>query len=329
VPESRTYWIGFDLGGTKMLCLVLDSEFQVVARGRKKTKGMFGAEAGMARIAGLIEETLVGAGISKEQIAGIGIGCPGPVDWKRGVVTVAVNLGWHNVPIGDYLAQRFNCRVEVLNDVDAGVYGEYRMGAAKGAYSALGIFPGTGIGGGCVYDGKILRGRKLTVMEIGHIKISSSDRSSGVPMRGTLEAEASRLNIAAECVKLVYRGEAPELSKLTGTNLTEIRSKSIASAIRNGDKAVEEVVRQAARYVGYAIVNMIYLIGPDVIVLGGGLVEALPDVYLDEIEKATRELVMSCYVDSFTIKPAELGDDAGAVGAAAYVADALQPAFVG
>lgn len=329
MTDSSNYWIGFDLGGTKMLCVVLDQDFQVVARGRKKTKGMYGAEAGLERIAGLIEETISEAGLSKDQIAGIGVGCPGPIDWRRGVVTVAVNLGWHDVPIGDFLAKRFGCRVEVLNDVDAGVYGEYRFGAAKGAYAALGIFPGTGIGGGCVHDGKILRGQRLTVMEIGHIKISSSTRSSGVPMTGTLEAEASRLNIAAECVKLCYRGEAPELAKIVGTDLGSVRSKALAQAVKNGDKAVEEVIRQAAQYVGYAIVNMIYLIGPDVVVLGGGLVEALPEVYLDEVQKITNQMVMPCYADSYTIKTAELGDDAGAVGAAAYVAASVETAVLG
>ncbi len=97
----------------------------------RETKGNVRSRSRLERIAGLIEETIADAGISKEQIAGIGIGCPGPIDWRRGIVTVAVNLGWHDVPIGDFLAKRFNCRVEVLNDVDAGVYGEYRFGPPK------------------------------------------------------------------------------------------------------------------------------------------------------------------------------------------------------
>ncbi len=172
-----------------MLCVVLDAQFQVVARNRKKSKGAEGVSVGLERIAELIEETLAENRIDKSQIAGIGVGCPGPIDWAKGVVTVAVNLGWRDVPIGNFLSQRFSCSVEVLNDVDAGVFGEYSFGAALGAYSTVGIFPGTGIGGGCVYDGKILRGRRLTVMEIGHMKISSSNRHSGVAMKGTLEAE--------------------------------------------------------------------------------------------------------------------------------------------
>jgi glucokinase len=212
-----------------------------------------------------------------------------------------------------------------LNDVDAGVYGEYCFGAAVGAYSTVGIFPGTGIGGGCVHDGKILRGRRLTVMEIGHMKISSSNRSSGVAMTGTLESEASRLNIASECAKLAYRGEAPELYKIAGTDISKIRSKALAQSIKSGDKAVELVLRQAAQQIGYAVVNMVHLIGPDVIVLGGGLVEAIPEIYLEEVDRISRKCVLDCYADTFEVRVAKLGDDAGAM-AAAYVAAMIESA---
>ncbi len=324
--QSKPYWIGFDLGGTKMLCVILDAQFQVIARNRKKTKGIEGAAAGLERIAELIEETLSKNGIDPMQVAGIGVGCPGPIDWAKGIVSVAVNLGWHDVPVGSFLSDRFGCSVEVLNDVDAGVYGEYCFGAAVGAYATVGIFPGTGIGGGCVHDGKILRGRRLTVMEIGHMKISSSNRSSGVEMTGTLESEASRLNIASECAKLAFRGEAPELNKIAGTDISKIRSKVLAQSIKGGDKAVEAIVRQSAQQIGYAVVNMIHLIGPDVVVLGGGLVEAIPEIYLEEVDRIARKNVLECYADSFEIRVAKLGDDAGAIGAAAYVAAMVEAA---
>lgn len=326
MTQAKPYWIGFDLGGTKMLCVVLDDQFQVVARNRKKTKGIEGAAAGLERIADLITETLTENGIDRSQLAGIGVGCPGPIDWDKGIVSVAVNLGWSNVPVGKFLSDRFDCPVQVLNDVDAGVYGEYRFGAAIGAYATVGIFPGTGIGGGCVHDGKILRGRRLTVMEIGHMKISSSNRSSGVAMTGTLESEASRLNIASECAKLSYRGEAPELNKIAGTDISRIRSKALAQSIKAGDKAVETIVRQAAQQIGYAVVNMVHLIGPDIVVLGGGLVEAIPEIYLDEVNRIAHKNVLECYADSFEIRVAQLGDDAGAMGAAAYVASLVEVA---
>jgi glucokinase len=317
---TAPYYCGFDLGGTKMLCVLMDEKFKVIARKRKKTKGMEGAHAGVIRIVDLIRETIADANLPLDGLQSIGIGCPGPVDMDRGIVHLAVNLKWKDVPLGKLLHDAFQRPVCVLNDVDAGVFGEYSVGAAVGAHSVAGIFPGTGIGGGFVYDGKILRGRCHTGMEIGHTRISSTDHSSGARMTGTLESEASRLAIAANCAKLAFRGEAPVLLKSVGTDLAEIRSKALAASVKGGDEAVEQVIRKAAVAVGYSCVNLIHLLTPEVIVLGGGLVEALSDLYLEEVEKTVEESVLECYADTFKIKLAKLGDDAGAIGAAIWAA---------
>jgi len=314
------FWVGFDLGGTKMLALLLDEDFKVVARRRKKTKGHEGVEEGLKRIEVIIEQLLEEARITKEQIAGIGIGCPGPVDWRKGVVKQAVNLKWFNVPVGEHLTKKFGCPTAVLNDVDAGVYGEYRFGAGAGAHCVVGIFPGTGIGGGCVYDGRILHGKKISCMEVGHMRISSSGRSAGLEMSGTLEAEASRLSIAAEIAKLAYRGEAKHLMKEAGTDLSNMRSKIIAESIKAGDTEVEKVVRRAAREIGIAVANMVHLLCPDRIVLGGGMVEAMPKLFKDEVEATAKKNVFECYRDEFEVSTASLGDDAGAMGAGAWIA---------
>ena len=326
VPEGRSgqFWVGFDLGGTKMLALLLDEDLKIVARRRKKTKGHEGVDDGIKRIEITIEQLLEDAQVQKEQVAGIGIGCPGPVDWRKGIVKEAVNLKWFNVPIGDHLQKKFGCPVAVLNDVDAGVYGEYRFGAGVGAHCVVGIFPGTGIGGGCVYDGRILQGKRLSCMEVGHIRISSSNRMAGLEMSGTLEAEASRLTIAAELAKLAYRGEAKHLMKEAGTDLSNMRSKVIAEAIKAGDTEVEKVVRRAAREIGVAVANLVHLLCPDRIVLGGGLVEAMPKLFEVEVEATAKKNVFDCYRDEFVVRVAALGDDAGAIGAAAWAEKSLK-----
>lgn len=312
---TAPYYCGFDLGGTKMLCVILDANFEVIARKRKKTKGMEGAQAGLVRIVDTIRETIAEANLPLDGLKAIGIGVPGPVDMDNGIVHVAVNLKWKNVPLGNLLQDAFQCPVSVLNDVDAGVYGEFRVGAAVGAHSVAGIFPGTGIGGGFVYDKQILRGKRHTGMEIGHTRIASTDHTSGMRMSGTLESEASRLAIAANCAKLAYRGDAPTLAKTTGTDLSEIRSKALAAAVKGGDEHVEQIIRRAARTVGFSVVNLIHLLTPEIIVLGGGLVEALSDIYLEEVKKTVDANVLECYADTFKIKLAKLGDDAGAIGA--------------
>ncbi|MFN6130742.1 MAG: ROK family protein [Planctomycetota bacterium] len=321
---AGNYYCGFDLGGTKMLCVLLDEKFKVLCRKKKKSKGMEGPHAGVIRIVDLIRETIAAANLPLEGLAAIGIGCPGPVDMERGIVHLAVNLKWKNVPLGSLLQDAFLCPVSVLNDVDAGVFGEYSAGAAVGAHSVAGVFPGTGIGGGFVYDGKILRGRSHTGMEIGHTRVAATEHSSGARMTGTLESEASRLAIAATCAKLAIRGEAPALLKIAGTDLAEIRSKALAAAVKGGDEAVEQVIRKAARTVGYSCVNLIHLLTPEVIVLGGGLVEALSEIYLEEVEKTVENNVLECYADTFKIKLAKLGDDAGAIGAGIWAAQQLK-----
>jgi glucokinase len=322
---QNNYTCGFDLGGTKMLCIVMDEAGKIVARKRKKTKGTEGAQAGVARIAALIRETFTESELPLESLQSLGVGCPGPVDMDKGIVNVAVNLGWKNVSLGSMLEDELDCPVSILNDVDAGVYGEYSVGAASGARSVAGIFPGTGIGGGFVYEGQILRGKNSSAMEIGHTRISSSNRTSGVDMTGTLESEASRLAIAADCATLAYRGEAPNLLRATGTDISQIRSKVLAAAIWDGDKAVENVVRQAAQMVGYAVVNLVHMLCPEIIILGGGLVEALEEIYIEEVNRVTKKSVLPCYSGMFEVRMAKLGDDAGAMGAALWGAKKVSP----
>jgi glucokinase len=237
---------------------------------------------------------------------------------NKGRILMTPNLGWDNVDVGEYLATRFGCPVQVVNDVDAGVYGEYQFGSAKGCRCVIGIFPGTGVGGGCVYEGRILHGSGISCMEVGHTRISSSTRASGYKLTGTVEAEASRLTIAAEAAKAAYRGDAPYLAKSVGTDLTDIRSSAIAEAIQNGDKVIKDLVEEAAEAIGFAVVNIVHLLAPDKVVLGGGLVEAMPDLIVGTVRKAARQHVMSVYRDRFEVVAAQLGDDAGVIGAAAW-----------
>jgi glucokinase len=318
--DNKRFWIGFDLGGTKMLSIAFDERMKMVARRRKKSAGVEGVNASLDRITQTIERTLEEALATPDQLLGIGIGCPGPVEWEKGIVRVAVNLGWKNVPVGSILSKRFGCPVAVLNDVDAGTYGEFSSGAAEGSRCTIGLFPGTGIGGGCVYEGKILRGKTLTCMEVGHTRISSSHRTSGTNLAGTIETEASRLAIAAECAKLAFRGEAPNLLRIAGTDLSNIRSKAIAQAIEAGDSAVQRVVEEAAQQIGFSVVNLIHLLLPDTIVLGGGLVDAMPKLFVREVEKTVENSILDCYKGETKVVVAKLGDDAGAIGAAAWAA---------
>ncbi len=317
IDRTGTHWIGFDLGGTKMLATVFNHDFEPVGRARKKTKGRDGMESGLKRINTVIAEAMEDAKISKEQVRGLGIGCPGPLDLKKRRIRTAPNLGWHDVPIADAIESEFGFPVAIANDVDAGVFGEYKFGAGKGARCVFGIFPGTGIGGGCVYEGKLFRGTNCTCMEIGHIPLLPYGPLDGAGNSGTLESVASRLAIASDAAQAAYRGQAPYLLHNGGTNLSSIRSGALAESVANGDKAVLEIIEHACVHLALSVVTVVHLLAPDIIVFGGGLIEAMPDVMLPTIEKLAKKRVLPTLRDVFKIKEAELGDDAGVLGAAA------------
>lgn len=312
-------WIGFDLGGTKMLAIVFDSNFAPVIRKRRKTKGHEGMQSGIARIFETISEALSEAGMERDQLRGIGLGSAGPLDLNKGIILDAPNLGWKDVRMKAILEKEFGCPAAVLNDVDAGVYGEYRFGAARSARCALGVFPGTGIGGGCVYDGKIVRGKTNSCMEIGHIQVIPDGPLCGCGLQGCLEAVASRLAISAAAAQAAYRGQAPHLLEIAGTNLDQIRSGALAEAIAAGDTVVESIVRLAAQRIGGAIASAVHLLAPDCIVMGGGLVEAMPKLIVGEVAATARKKVLPSFAETFKVVPAELGDDSTAMGAAAWV----------
>ncbi|MEI8380703.1 MAG: ROK family protein [Planctomycetota bacterium] len=311
-------WVGFDLGGTKMNAVLFDRKFEAIARRKKKTRGADGATAGVERIRATIEKLLEEGSIDRSRLGGIGVGCPGPLDLDEGIILAAPNLGWKDVPLKKVLEKEFGCPVWICNDVDAGVYGEFRFGAAIGARTALGVFPGTGIGGGMVYEGKIFRGKTSSCLEIGHIPVVIDGAMCGCGRRGCLETVASRLALSAEIAKAAYRGQAPHILRVAGTDLANIRSGTIQEAIEAGDDIVQEIMRDGAKFLGIALAGTVNLLAPDVIILGGGLVEAMPRLYIDEVAKSLAKHVMPSYQKTYELKAAKLGDDAGAMGAAAW-----------
>jgi glucokinase len=321
--KTENVWAGFDLGGTKMLAVILDEELKPLGRKRRKTRGFEGAEAGMERISETILKALEEAELPPQNLKGIGIGCPGLLDLDKGIINEAPNLGWEKAAICDFLKKQFDVPVILMNDVDAGLYGEFQFGAARDSHNALGIFPGTGIGGAFLYEGKILQGKGRSCMEIGHIRVMPDGPLCGCGRRGCLEAVASRLAISSAIAQAAFRGQAPFVKEKLGTDLSEIRSGLIAEAVKQ-DVVVDQIVRQAARQIGLAAGSLIHLLSPDRIVLGGGLVEALPQLFRQEVKAGVDEWILASFQDTFKIVVAELGDDAAVLGAAAFARNFLK-----
>ncbi len=316
--KDDTYWLGFDLGGSKMLAKVYTQKLKDLGKERKRTRGQDGAEAGVKRMIKTIYDALEDADVSADQLSGIGMGIPGPLDLDKGIILEAPNLGWENVKIQAQMESEFQCPVVILNDVDAGVYGEYVAGAAKKSRCVIGAFIGTGIGGGCVYNGRLIQGKKESCMEIGHFPVLPDGPLCGCGRRGCLEAVASRLAISAAAATAAFRGDAPYLLENHGTDIKNIKSGALTASVEAGDEGTIEILTRAAHYIGRTLAGTINLLSPDTVVLGGGLIEANPKGFIRAIENAIHDSVMPSFQGTYTVTPAEIGDDAGAVGAAAW-----------
>ena len=317
--SEQTYWLGIDLGGTKILAEVYDQDFKLIGSKKRKTKAELGQEAGIERLIKTAYDALKNAEICKEQLCGVGIGCPGVLNLQTGVLIKAGNIGWYDVPIKEMLEKEFGVPASVANDVDAGTFGEYICGAGKGASTVFGIFPGTGIGGALVYEGKIFTGTKRTCMEIGHFQVVPNGAQCGCGRRGCLESVAGRLAISTAASAAVIRGQAPWLSENVGSDPALIKSSTLAEAVANGDKIIEQIIIDACNALGEALGGVVNLLAPDIMVIGGGLAEAMPELYKKHIWNAMQPKIMDALQGSCKLRIAKLGDHATALGAAAWV----------
>ena len=299
--SEKKVWVGFDLDGTKMMAVVFADDYRTLGQRRRKTRTISGAPVSLERIVETIQMALGESGVSADAVSGIGAGCPGQVDMVNGLIRETPNLGWKNVRLKEVLKMAFGCPAEICYDVDAGVYGEYRAGAAKGARCVVGVFPGTVIGGGCVYEDRILHGSRVSCMEFGFLQLATEGAAAGLGPVGTLEGLASRLAIAGEAAKAVYRGQAPWLARETDTDVSKIRSGVLAQSIEHGDTAIEAIFRRAAQQVGRGIGSIVNLLAPDTVVLEGGLVEAMPDLYLKETAAGAAAWARRCVEQPATV----------------------------
>jgi glucokinase len=317
--KNVPFWIGFDLGGTKMMASVLDANYNVLGSARKSTNGSDGAAKGRNKIVKAIHEAIEAAGVNPKGIQGIGIGCPGLVNPAKGILIFAPNLGWTNMALRKLLQTQFKCPIAVLNDVDAGTYGEYVLGAGKGARSLLGVFPGTGVGSGFVYNGQLVMGRAISAMELGNLQLPGTHIGSPVFGVVTLEDLTSRLALASQAGLACYRGQLPELDKKTEGALRSIRSKALAAAFRSGDDAAMIMFRNSIRYLGMGVAVVVNLLAPDRITLGGGLVEELPGLYLNLLKEEVDRYAIPELARGIKYSLAKLGGQAVAAGAVAWM----------
>lgn len=317
--KAVPFWIGFDLGGTKMLACVLDKDYNILATARKATNGSDGQVKGRKKIVSAIQEAITAAGVAPQGLQGIGIGCPGLVNPDKGILINAPNLGWKNMGLAAILKTAFKKPVAVLNDVDAGTFGEYKLGAGKGSRSLLGVFPGTGVGTGFVYDGRLVQGRNVSAMELGMIYLPGTHLGSPLPGAVLLEDLTSRLALASQAGLACYRGQLPDLDKKTHGNLRDIRSKALSATYLSGQPAAVTMFHNSITYLGMGIAAVVNLLAPDHITLGGGLVEEMPRLYLTELKAQVNRYALPGLTRGIKYSLAKLGGNAVAAGSVAWL----------
>jgi len=321
---KRKYLVGIDVGGTKILVLLLDKNFRV----RQRLKMRFDANKGEKHfyriLTGGIEELVLASGIKKKQIGAIGVGCAGMVRTEKGVVSLSPNIRFmKNYPLGPKLRKSFGVPALVENDVNAGLFGEHQFGSARGYDHVAGIFPGTGVGGALICHGKLYRGAFGMAGEVGHMFLSLADLVHGGPYRGTLENMIGRTTIASEAAALAARQRAPHLYSAVGSDVRKIKSKVLAKSIKAGDTEVRQLLLFKARTLGLAMANLVNIMNPELIVLGGGLIEAMGKVIVSEARNVMKRFAQRPNAAGVKVKTAALGDDAVAMGAAKLAFDAL------
>ncbi len=316
--------IGIDIGGTKTLLALFDETFEVVEEVKFKTDADKGEKAFTENLTDGLKELVDAAEKKGLTILAAGIGCAGYVDPDKGAMKLVPNIPFlKGYPLRARIAKQTGSEVSLVNDVQAGLYGEFQFGAAKGTKHAIGIFIGTGIGGALIIDGRLHVGTTGAAGDIGHYLLHPFGPLSGSEREGVLDDVASRTAIAGDAAALAAKQWAPSLAKRSGTDVTKIRSQDLADAIERGDSSIEELVRSRSHIVGLALSNLVDFLNPDIVVLGGGMVEAMPRLIREEVEAAIKKYSTPQAQERLKVVVSKLKSHAVTTGAAKLAFDSF------
>jgi glucokinase len=305
--------IGIDMGGTKILACVINSKEGIIARVKKATDPLASSEKYIKQLRKVVFEAMEIAEISEQNIKAVCLGIPGSVNPLKGKIGIAPNIGMENIILKKELEKELPFPVLVENDVNLGALGIKNYGVGKKSKNMLSVFVGTGIGGGLVLDEKIYRGSNFVAGEIGHMLVDKNGPTCGCGNDGCFEAVASRSAIVKNIEADIKSGKKSILSAMVADG-ERIKSKSLASAVKKGDKVVTRHIKYACEIIGGVLASIANLLNVDMIVLGGGLIEALGEYMLPEINKSFNKHVMNDSAKGLQILESELGDDAAIYG---------------
>lgn len=312
------FYIGIDLGGTKVATVLTDREGKILASDRRPTEAAAGAERVLDNICGSVRAVM--GDTSANQIVGIGVACAGAVDIKKGIIVDTPNLGWKNFAINQALEERLHLPCALENDANAAALGEWLFGAGKNTSDLIYITVSTGVGGGIICNRQIVHGRDYAAGEVGHIVVDVDGPLCNCGRRGCLEAISSGTAITAQARKLVASGRPSLILAKAQNDPAQINPYTIGLAAAEGDALAKEVLDRAFYYLGVGVGNLIQIFNPEKIIIGGG-VSKLGAVMFEGVWQVVRANTFAHTIKGLEIVPPVLGDECGTIGAAAVAVE--------
>ena len=316
------YIIGVDLGGTNIVSLLMSRDGKILARDTRRSLAKEGKERTISQIVASVREILREGErlkVFSKSILGVGIGSPGPLNTKEGVIHFAPNFpGWIEVPLIQILRDELNLPIFLENDANAAASGEWWLGAGKNVDNLVLLTLGTGIGGGIIIEGEVLHGAWDTAAEIGHMIIHEGGLTCGCGKQGCLEAYASATGVVKRTLAAIEKGEKTLLINLVENRLEDITCELIFKTAEKGDSLAKWIVEETARYLGIGIASIVNIINPEMVILSGGMIAA-GDTLFKPVRKYAQAHASAAAIKEVKIVPAALGGNAGAIGAAATV----------
>ena len=306
---EKKYVVGVDLGGTKIYTALVDLDGNIIKEKTVETLAHEGEQAVMGRIIDTID--YVTEGTDKNLIKSIGIGAPGPLDVKNGIIIENSNLPFKNFAIVKTIKEKYDLPTYLDNDANVATLGEFMFGAGKGTENMVFITASTGIGGGAVLNGKLFRGATGNALEVGHMTVSTEGPRCGCGNLGCVEALGSGTAIGKRAKEAVSTNVTTSLK-----NYDNVTAKEVFKEAANGDRVAKNILNTSLTYLGIAVANTITNFDPEKVVVGGGVVNG-GDIVIDTIRNVVEERCMAAFVENCTIEKAVLGGKAGVLGAAA------------
>jgi len=310
------YYIGIDIGGTKISGALVSASGKIICRNKTATPKRVKPKEIYTCVTDTIDDLIHQDGVKSSSIKGIGVGVPGIVDTRHHQILAAPNIALTGFPLSPFLKRKYRKRVIMANDVNAGLVGEAWLGAAKGLSQVVGLFPGTGVGGAVITDGKLLLGSQGAATELGHMIMKVDGPLCHCGNRGCLEAMTSRWAIERDIRLAVKAGRKTAILKLNNGKLNMIKSRILKEALIKNDPVVRSIMTQAAVNLGRASVSLNHIFNPQAIIFGGGVIKACGSFILPIVDKEIKADPFFKKFNACRVLASTLGDDAVMLGAA-------------